>query len=159
MITCPNLLISGGSAGGKGSQDYSGSILALPLSIFTLSSALCVSFYAYAPAFHTNLACLKKFNDKNVWWDNKKNLLYKNDHKMFAYCEHHCNQSTLEYNDPRPRTPSKAAFAIQSRNSLPDQEVAGRLWHKRLGHAGPDAIEHLPQEVGGAKLRGPATID
>ena len=78
---------------------------------------------------------------------------------MFAYCEHHCNQSTLEYNDPRPRTLSKAAFAIQSRNPLPDQEGAGRLWHKRLGHAGPDAIEHLPQEVGGAKLRGPATID
>ena len=47
---------------------------------------------AYVPGFHTNLACLKKFNDKNVWWDNEKNLLYKNDHETFAYCEHHCNQ-------------------------------------------------------------------
>ena len=58
---------------------------------------------AYIPDFHTNLACLKKFNDKNIWWDNRRNLLYKNDHKIFAYYERHCNQSTLEYNEPRPR--------------------------------------------------------
>ena len=25
----------------------------------------------YVPAFHTNLACLKNFNNKNIWWDNK----------------------------------------------------------------------------------------
>lgn len=47
---------------------------------------------AYVPASHTNLACLRKFNDKNVWWDSRRNLLYKNDHEIFAYCERHCNQ-------------------------------------------------------------------
>jgi len=72
---------------------------------------------AYVPAFYTNLACLKKFNDKNVWWDNRRNLLYKNDHETFAYCERHCNQSTLEYNEPRPRTLSKASF-----DPIPDQK-------------------------------------
>ena len=46
---------------------------------------------AYVPAFHTNLACLKKFNDKNIWWDNRKNLLVKDDNETFAYCERHCN--------------------------------------------------------------------
>ena len=67
----------------------------------------------YIPAFYTNLACLKKFNKKNIWWDNKRNLLYyKNDHKTFAFCESHYNQLTLKYNKPRPRTLSKASFAI-----------------------------------------------
>jgi len=47
---------------------------------------------AYVPAFYTNLACLDKFNNKNIWWDNEKNLLYhKDDRKTFAYCERHCN--------------------------------------------------------------------
>jgi len=72
---------------------------------------------AYVPGFHTNLACLKKFNDKNVWWDNEKNLLYKNDHETFAYCEHHCNQQTLEYNELRPRALSKALV-----EPIPDQK-------------------------------------
>jgi len=47
---------------------------------------------AYIPAFYTNLAYLKKFNNKNVWWDNKKNLLYKkDDYKTFAFYKRHCN--------------------------------------------------------------------
>ncbi len=45
----------------------------------------------YIPNLYVNLAYLKKFNDKNIWWDNKKNLLYKNNHEMFPYCERHCN--------------------------------------------------------------------
>ena len=59
-------------------------------------------------AFYTNLACLKKFNNKNVWQDNKRNPLYKNDYEMFAYYERYCKQSMLKYNKPRPRTLSKA---------------------------------------------------
>lgn len=43
--------------------------------------------------------------------------MYKNDYKTFAYCERHCDQSTLKYNEPRPRTLSKALF-----NPIPDQE-------------------------------------
>ena len=29
----------------------------------------------YILVFYINLACLKKFNKKNIQWDNKKNLL------------------------------------------------------------------------------------
>jgi len=67
----------------------------------------------YIPAFYTNLACLKKFNKKNIWWDNKKDLLYyKNNYKTFTFYKSYCNQLTLKYNKPQPRTPSKALFAI-----------------------------------------------
>ena len=47
---------------------------------------------AYVPAFYINLAYLKKFNKKNIWWDNEKNLLYyKNDYKTFAFCKSYYN--------------------------------------------------------------------
>jgi hypothetical protein len=72
---------------------------------------------AFIPDFYINLASLTKFNNKDVWWDNRRNLLYKNDLETFAYCERHCNQSTLEYNEPRPRTLSKASL-----HPIPDQE-------------------------------------
>ena len=62
---------------------------------------------AYILAFYINLACLKKFNYKNIWWDNKKNLLYrKNDYKIFAYCEYYYSHLILKYNK------LKALFAI-----------------------------------------------
>ena len=46
---------------------------------------------AYVLGFYINLACLREFNDRDIWWDNKKNLLYKNDYKTFVYCERYCN--------------------------------------------------------------------
>ena len=97
-------------------------------------------------AFHTNLACLGKFNDKNVWWDNKRNLLYKNDHETFAYCERHCNQSTLEYNEPRPRTPSKALLAIQSQDPLPDQEELQESSDKE-----DETLDKIRVDIGGSR--------
>ena len=60
----------------------------------------------YILAFYINSACLKKFNKKNIWWDNKKNLLYKNNYKIFAYCKDYCSYLILKYNKP------KALFAI-----------------------------------------------
>ena len=78
-------------------------------------------------AFYINLACLNKFNSKNVWWDNQKNLLYKNDYEIFAYCERHCNQLTLEYNEPRPRTLSKALLDPLPNQEEPQQEPQEEL--------------------------------
>ena len=53
----------------------------------------------YILVFYINLAYLKKFNYKNIWWDNKKNLLYyKNDCKTFVYYKYHYSYLTLKYN-------------------------------------------------------------
>ena len=46
---------------------------------------------AYILDFHTNLACLKKLNNKNIWWDNRRNLLYKNKYKIFIYYKRYYN--------------------------------------------------------------------
>ena len=53
---------------------------------------------AYILVFYINLACLKFFNKKYIQWDNKKNLLYKNDYKIFAYYEDYYSYLTLKYN-------------------------------------------------------------
>ncbi len=45
----------------------------------------------YIPDFYINLAYLTKFNNKDVWWDNRRNLLYENDYEIFAYCERYYN--------------------------------------------------------------------
>jgi hypothetical protein len=116
---------------------------------------------AYVPDFHTNLACLKKFNDKNVWWDNEKNLLYKNDHETFAYCEHHCNQPTLEYNEPRPRTLSEASFdpipnhdemsAQEELDEMSDQEDETSEKLDETSDEVDETLDEIREDIGGSR--------
>lgn len=62
------------------------------------------------------------------------------------------------------RTPTEASFATQSKpvkhSSKPLlNQAEGHIWHQRLGHAGKDAIEQLPQSVTGTILKGPTTVE
>src|SRR5438034_10839570 len=49
------------------------------------------------------------------------------------------------------------------RSSQPrvDKIASAQDWHLKLGHAGPEAVAHLPEAVIGAKLdgRGPSTVE
>jgi hypothetical protein len=69
---------------------------------------------AYVPSFYTNLACIQKFNDKGVYWNNKENTLCYGNNKLYAYCGYHSGQTTLEYNEPKTRASREASFATQS---------------------------------------------
>lgn len=51
------------------------------------------------------------------------------------------------------------AFPIHSRRPKPDSLATAELWHRRMGHPGPDIIENLTQAVHGAKIRGPSTAE
>ena len=55
---------------------------------------------AYILGFYTNLVCLKKLNNKNVFWNNEKNILYYGDKVTYAHCGYHYSQTTIEYNEP-----------------------------------------------------------
>ncbi|KID82365.1 polyprotein [Metarhizium guizhouense ARSEF 977] len=46
-----------------------------------------------------------------------------------------------------------------SRDPRPDAIADGTLWHRRLGHPSPKAIEHLGKRCLGAWLRGPKTVE
>ena len=67
--------------------------------------------------------------------------------------------SDLEYNEPKRDSP-EASFATRSSKPIKHSskpllnQAEGHIWHQRLGHAGKDAIEQLPQLVTGALLKG-----
>ena len=46
------------------------------------------------------------------------------------------------------------AFPVQSRKPKPDSLATADLWHRRMGHPGPDVVENLMQAVHGARVRG-----
>jgi hypothetical protein len=52
-----------------------------------------------------------------------------------------------------------ASFAARSAQSRPNSSATANQWHQRLGHVGPDVLEHLSAPVTGARLTdGPSTI-
>jgi hypothetical protein len=88
---------------------------------------------------------------KDVHWDTKQQELRRGN-EIFENIEKRHGQWVLEYNEP-------AAFIARTAQSRPDSIATADIWHRRLGHAGPEALEHLSTAVTGAKLKGPMTID
>jgi hypothetical protein len=57
----------------------------------------------YILGFYISLICLQKLNNKGVFWNNEKNILYYNRNITYAYCGRHYGQLTLEFNKPKPK--------------------------------------------------------
>ena len=105
-------------------------------------------------SFHTSVVSLNRFIAKNVHWNTEREALtYKGE--LFCKVKKRHDQWLLEY-DPVV----ESVFTAQSALPRPDKEGSTDLWHRRLGHIGPAAVEHLPEAVIGVKLlRGPKTIE
>ena len=56
---------------------------------------------AYVLGFHTNLVCIQKLNDKEVYQNNKENTLFYSNNETYAYCGYYSGQTTLKYNKPK----------------------------------------------------------
>jgi GAG-pre-integrase domain len=106
---------------------------------------------AFVPSFHTNIISLDRFIQKNVYWDTRQQELRLGD-EIFGKIEKRYGQWVLEYNEP-------AAFIARTAQPRPDSIATADIWHRRLGHAGLEALEHLSTAVTGARLKGPMTID
>ena len=109
---------------------------------------------ALISSFHTSVVSLKKFIAKNVHWNTEREaLIYQGG--VFCHVKPKHDQWVLEYS---PLT--KSAFAIQSSQPRPDKKGSAEVWHRRLGHIGPAAVQHLSESATGAKLvPGPKTIE
>ena len=108
---------------------------------------------AFVPSFHTNVASLNHFIEKDIHWDTKgKKLIYKS--LTVCSVEYHHQQWTLEYNKP-----NHYAFPAYSTQPKTAHEIIVDIWHQRLGHPGPDALAHLSTTTVGTKLKGPTTIE
>jgi hypothetical protein len=107
---------------------------------------------ALVPSFHTNIVSLDRLMQKDIHWDTKQQQLKRGD-EIFCKIEKRHGQWVLEYAPISPAT-----FSARSAQPRSDAEATADQWHQRLGHAGPDALEHLSAVIG-AKLKGPSIIE
>ena len=91
---------------------------------------------AFVPSFHTNVVALRRFNQKNVYWDQMKNILIR-DNKTFGYIQEKHQQWVLEYNPL-----SDSAFPAHSAKPR-SLRASIKTWHRRLGHLNKEALKHL----------------
>jgi Reverse transcriptase (RNA-dependent DNA polymerase)/GAG-pre-integrase domain len=114
--------------------------------------------------FACNLVSLRQLHKQGYWWDNRpgfNQLRQSRDNSTVAILEFHHNQFVLEY---VPEDISRSAFHARRNkfNSWSERKPVTSdawKWHLRLGHPGPQALEHLVKCSQGAKIRGPTTVE
>ncbi|KAH5706327.1 RNA-directed DNA polymerase [Parastagonospora nodorum] len=72
-----------------------------------------------------------------------------------AILSEHYGQWIIE----QPATPPSAFHVRMNRAKRSPQRATAILWHKRLGHPGPSAIEHLVQQSEGVRIKGITTVE
>ena len=113
---------------------------------------------AYIPGYHTSLISHDVLREKSgAYLDGKHLLLRTADDAVFCTLTRLHRQLVVEYNEP-----SSSAYAIERSEAPPKKRTTARpkrsqvplkasgtaeQWHLRLGHPGPEVIEHLPAEV------------
>jgi len=112
--------------------------------------------------FACNLVSFRKLQRKGLWWDTRPehNCLRRSDNSVLAYLKDRYDQFVLE---DIPEDVSRRAFFIRrnkyntSTQRKPCRALA-EIWHLRLGHPGPQAIEHLVNCSKGVRIKGPTTV-
>jgi hypothetical protein len=117
---------------------------------------------AYCEGFACNLVSFRKLKQKGYYWDNRPghNEL-KRDGEIIAYLRDHYDQFVLEY---IPENLDRAAFHTRRNkfNSWTERKPVtadAMTWHLRLGHPGPQTLEHLVNSTEGVRIRGPTTVE
>ena len=116
----------------------------------------------------TNLVSLQQLQRKGIWWDTRPEhrCLRRKDNSVLCKLLDRYNQFVLEYiplSDKVPKDRNTSAF-VTRRNKINSWTKRRRLigdalrWHYRLGHPGPNALEHLVNCSTGVRLRGPTTV-
>ena len=88
-------------------------------------------------------------------------LCLSRDNSTVAILESHHNQFVLEY---VPEDISRSTFHARRNkfNSWSERKPvtsAAWKWHLRLGHPGPQALEHIVNSSQGVRIRGPKTVE
>ncbi|KAI1508876.1 gag-pre-integrs multi-domain protein [Pyrenophora tritici-repentis] len=113
---------------------------------------------AICPEIVCNLVSFRLLRQRGIWWDTKSNPtnLRGPDDQVIGNLSETFGQWVLEY------SPLPQAFvhtrAITTRTQRGPKKASAMLWHKRLGHPGPAAIEHLVQQSEGVRVQGVTTV-
>jgi hypothetical protein len=112
---------------------------------------------ALCPDILCNLVSFRLLRQQGIWWDNKcePTMLRKRDDSIIANLFEICDQWVIE------RQSDHTAFYVHtsSKTKRATQSGTAILWHKRLGHPGPAAIEHLVHQSEGVKIKGTTTVE
>jgi hypothetical protein len=130
----------------------------------TRKQVMRLSDVAFCEDFACNLVSLRQLHKQGYWWDNRpkyNHLRRSSDDSIVACLQSYYNQFVLEY---IPYNVSRAAFHARRNkfNSWTQRRPVTSdawKWHLRLGHPGPEALDHLVVCSQGARIRGPNTVE
>ncbi len=112
---------------------------------------------ALCPDILCNLVSFRLLRQQGIWWDNKSEptTLRRQDNSVVAILVEICDQWVIEAQR------GQATFYVHtsSKTNRAVQKVTAMLWHKRLGHPGPAAIEHLVHHSEGVRIKGVTTVE
>jgi hypothetical protein len=113
---------------------------------------------AICPDILCNLVSFRCLRQMGIYWNtqDEPTTLRRADGTLLGMVEQIHGQWVLEYH-PTPQ-PIQAALHTNSRTARASQRVSAITWHKRLGHPGPAAIEHLVQQTQGVRIKGITTV-
>src|SRR5947209_1389079 len=110
-----------------------------------------------------NLVSLRILRQKGYYWDNKPKttLIRRSDDSVLCSLEEKHNQFVLE---DIPEDIDQAAFFTRRNNfntwtKRRPKTGDALLWHSRLGHPGPQALEHLVNSSQGVRIKGITTVE
>lgn len=111
---------------------------------------------AWCPDFLCNLVSFRLLRRQGIWWDNREDptTLRQGDGTIIAILTESFGQWVIE----QPNTATVALYVRMNRNRRSPQRATAMMWHKRLGHPGPSAIEHLVNQSEGVKIKGITTV-
>ena len=117
---------------------------------------------AYCPGFACNLVSLRRLQRCGLWWDTRNNFLRRRSNaSIVCHVLDRYDQFVLE---DLPYNYSNAAFVARRKQfnsytrNAPSKALAYR-WHQRLGHPGPQVLEHLVNHTQGVRIKGPTTVE
>ncbi|KAG7001233.1 hypothetical protein FOFC_03480 [Fusarium oxysporum] len=127
----------------------------------TRTRALLLEDVAYCPRLLTTLVSLRQLRRKGLYWDNRHDptILRWLDRTLACPVQDIYGQYVIEY---QPVAITPAALTAHKFNSYSKRApLTGEAirWHSRLGHPGPQALEHLVSASQGVRIRGPTTAE
>jgi hypothetical protein len=122
---------------------------------------------AYCPDLLCNLVSFRLLRRQGLWWDTKSEptAIKRADNTVIAELQELYGQWVIEHrpmDQGQSRTTiDSTAFVAHNINSRTKRRAAiasAEIWHKRLGHPGPSALEHLVQRAEGVRIKGVPTV-
>ena len=117
---------------------------------------------AFVPNFACNIISFRKLQRRGIWWDSRPehNCLRRADQSILAFLTDRHDQFVLE---DIPEEMTQTAFftrrnKFNSYTKRKPNRASAEVWHRRLGHPGPRALEHLVNSSQGVRIKGLTTV-